>query len=150
MSTVRVVFTRQHHIASVLLRTALWSRWSHCALVDGDEIIEASALHGVRARPLADLLADSSEYEVVEIPARDPEAVLGAARTQLRKPYDWWGVLGFAFRRRWQEDDAWFCSELVAGAFDRGGSPLVRVDAWRITPRDLYLPTYHLAAAERA
>lgn len=45
-----------------------------------------------------------------------------------------------ALRRRWQDNDAWFCSELVAWAFEAGGRSLFREHAWRITPRDLYLP----------
>ena len=54
--------------------------------------------------------------------------------------HDWGGVIGIGFRRRWHDHDAWFCSELIAAAFADAGEPLVRVDAWRITPRDLYLP----------
>ncbi|MGH8073653.1 MAG: YiiX/YebB-like N1pC/P60 family cysteine hydrolase [Lysobacter sp.] len=140
--TVRVVFSRRHHIGTVLLRAFLWSRWSHCAIVDADEVVEATAMHGVQCRPLAALLAESSEYEIVEFPARDPAKVIAAARAQIGAGYDWLGVLGIGFRRRWQGADTWFCSELVAHAFHAAGEPLVRVDAWRITPRDLYLPTY--------
>ena len=51
--SVQVIFTRSHAIGSLLLRTALWSPWSHCAIVDGEEVIEAAAFGGVRARPLA-------------------------------------------------------------------------------------------------
>ncbi|HZH44263.1 MAG TPA: YiiX/YebB-like N1pC/P60 family cysteine hydrolase [Lysobacter sp.] len=145
MPAVDVVFTRRHAPGSILLRTFLWSEWSHVALIDGDEIVEAAAGQGVRVRPLADLLAEASEYEVIAVPARSPRAVLAAARSQVGKPYDWRGVLGIGARRRWQDTDAWFCSELVAWAFARGGSPLVRVDAWRITPRDLYIPIFQPA-----
>jgi cell wall-associated NlpC family hydrolase len=141
-SVVRVVFTRRRAIGSLALRTALWSAWSHCALVDGDQVIEAVAGKGVRARPLAALLEEASRYEILEIPATDPAAVIAAARSQLGQPYDWLGVLGIGARRRWQAQDGWFCSELVAWAFHAGGSPLVRLQAWRITPRDLYLPLY--------
>lgn len=138
--TVRVVFCRRHHLGSLLLRTFLWSGWSHCAIVDGDEVIEAAAPGGVRARPLADLIAESSKYEIIDFPARNPAAVIAAARSQIGAPYDWGGVVGIGFRRRWHDHDAWFCSELIAAAFADAGEPLVRVDAWRITPRDLYLP----------
>lgn len=144
MSAVRVVFTRRHTLGSVLLRAALWSAWSHCALIDGDEVIEAAAFHGVRARPLAELLAESSEHEIVEVPARQPEAVIAAARSQIGKPYDWLGVVGIGLRRRWQDADRWFCSELVAWAFE-ASDPLFRVHTWRITPRDVYLPRFMLA-----
>lgn len=138
--TVRVAFTRRRTLGSLLLRTFLWSAWSHCAILAGDTAIEASTA-GVRERPSADLLGDASEYAIVELPG-DEAAVAQWMRTQLGKPYDWWGVLGIGLRRRWQADDHWFCSELVAWAFDRAGYPLVRVQSWRITPRDLYLPLW--------
>lgn len=125
-----------------MLRAALWSPWSHCAIVDGSEVIEAAVGAGVRARPLADLLADSSRHDTVTFTARDAPAVVAAARSQIGKPYDYAGVLGIGIRRRWQDDDAWFCSELVAWAFEQGGAPLFRTQHWRITPRDLYLPRF--------
>lgn len=137
---IRVVFSRRHHIGTIVLRAFLWSEWSHCAIIDGDEVIEAAAPDGVRTRPLADLIAESSRYAIVEFPSIDPAAVIAAARAEIGAPYDWSGVIGIGFRRRWQADDSWFCSELIAAAFHRAGYPLVRVDAWRITPRDLYLP----------
>lgn len=147
MSAVRVVFTRRHTLGSVLLRAALWSAWSHCALIDGDEIIEAAAGSGVRARPLAELIAESSEWEIIEIPVRNPAAVIAAARSQIGKPYDWRGVIGIGFRRRWQDEDAWFCSELVAYAFEAAGDLLFRAKRWRIRPPDLYIPLWHRALA---
>ena len=138
--TVKVIFTRRHHIGTIILRAFLWSKWSHCALVDGDEVIEAVAGVGVRTRPLASLLEESSKYSILDFPAKNPQRVLQEARKEIGTKYDWGGVLGLGFRRRWNKDDAWFCSELIAAAFARVGEPLVRVDAWRITPRDLYLP----------
>lgn len=137
--TVRVVFSRNHTPGSILLRAALWSPWSHCAIVDGDTVIEAAAFHGVRERPLLDFMADATKADVLELPG-GAAAIIAAARSQIGKPYDWAGVLGFGFRRRWQDDDAWFCSELVAWAFAEAGTPLFREHAWRITPRDIYIP----------
>lgn len=140
--TVRLLFTRRRSLGSVFLRTALWSAWSHVAIIDGDEVIEAVMGTGVRSHPLSASIADASEWEVVEVPCRVPDAVIAAARSQIGKPYDYRGVLGIGARRRWQDDGSWFCSELVAHAFEAAGEPLVRVQAWRITPRDLYLPRY--------
>ena len=137
--TVQVVFSRNHAPGSILLRGLLWSPWSHCALVDGDMVIEAAAFHGVRERPLQEFMADATKAAMLELPG-DQNAIIVAARTQLGKPYDWQGVAGIGFRRRWQDKDAWFCSELVAWAFEAGGQPLFRSQPWRITPRDIYIP----------
>ena len=70
MGTVRLVFTRSHHPGSVLLRAFLWSQWSHCAIVDGGQIIEAAADGGVRVRPLIELTRASSRHVFVAMPAR--------------------------------------------------------------------------------
>ena len=149
-SAVRLVFTRRRHPGSVLLRAFLWSAWSHCAIVDGVDIIEAAADGGVRIRELGDLLRESSEHAFVDVPTSDARAVIAAARSQVGKPYDWLGVLGIGVRRRWQDNDRWFCSELIAWAFERAGWPLFRGQPWRITPRDLYLPIYAERRALRA
>lgn len=137
--SVQVVFSRNHSLGSLLLRTFLWSPWSHCALIDGNNVIEAKAFHGVVERPLGDFISDASKYEILDLPG-DMEQVVTAARTQLGKPYDWWGAAGIGFRRHWQKVDAWFCSELVAWAFAEAGTPLFRAHSWRITPRDIYIP----------
>ena len=142
MGALRVVFTRRHHVGSVLLRVAQWSAWSHCAIVDGQAVIEAVAPDGVQGRPIADLLMHSSRHEVVELPCPDPAAAIAWARDQVGTPYDWGGVLGIGFRRRWHDADAWFCSEFVAEAVRQGGRPLFRADAYRITPQHLYLPIF--------
>jgi uncharacterized protein YycO len=142
VAAVRVIFTRRRHPGSLLLRVALWSAWSHCAIIDGDQVIEAAATGGVRVRPLADLIADSSEHDIRHLPARDAASVIAAARSQVGKPYDWAGVVGIGFRRRWQDADSWFCSELIAWAFQAAGSPLFRVQSWRITPRDLFISMF--------
>jgi hypothetical protein len=141
MNTVPVIFSRRHHIGSVLLRTYMWSAWSHCGIVDGDEVIEA-VFPRVRSQPLADFIAHASAYEIVHIPAHDPRAVIAAARSRIGKFYDVLGVLAMLLRIRLQRACADFCSELVAWSFKEGGTPLFRVDAWRIMPRDLYIRTY--------
>ena len=139
---IRLVFTRHRNLASLGLRTFLWSAWSHVAFVDGDVIIEAAPFHGVRERPLKDLLESVSHYEFVDVPCKNPDAVIAAARSQIGKPYDWTGVFGIAFRRKWQRGSKWFCSELIAGAFEMAGEPLFRVSVFRITPRDVYIPVW--------
>lgn len=142
MNSVHVIFSRRHHIGSLALRTFLWSAWSHCGIVAGDDVIEAVMGKGVVITPLAEFQKQASKWDIIKVPAADPAAVIDWARKQKGARYDISGVLGIAVRRAWQNDDAWFCSELVAAAFHHGGTSLFRTDAWRITPRDLYIRTY--------
>lgn len=77
----------------------------------------------------------------------DPDALLAAARTQLGKPYDVFGALGVGFRRNWQETDRWFCSELIAYAFQESGHPLFRPESlYRISPEDLWTLPFQVVA----
>lgn len=138
--TVSVIFTRTNTVLSFLLQMFLWSPWSHCAIIDGNEIIEAAAKHGVRRRLLAELIAESSKYEILDFVCDDPSKIHEAASNQIGKPYDWFGAIGLGIHRNWQDQNKWFCSELVAWAFHSAGYSLFRVEPWRITPRDLFIP----------
>lgn len=142
MNGVTLVFSRRHHPGSALLRLAMWSPWSHVGIVDPrtGHVIEAVAGRGVIQRRLDDVIATSSRYELVALPASNPAAVIDAALQQLGKRYDWWGVIGLGVRRQWQQDDAWFCSELAASAFAAAGEPLFRADCLRrVTPQHLWM-----------
>jgi uncharacterized protein YycO len=63
------------------------------------------------------------------------------ALTQAGKSYDFSAIGGIALDRNWRDSRRWFCSELLAAAFEAAGSPLLNPSAnvWRITPRDLLL-----------
>lgn len=57
---------------------------------------------------------------------------------QIGKPYDYLGVLSFPFRSRWQRQDSWFCSELIAAAVNFAGASPPFVQAKRVAPVDIY------------
>lgn len=136
---MQVVFCTSNKPGSLLIRAITWSRWSHVAIVLGDQVIEAVWPH-VRVRPLADLLKDHPVHVVVDLPCRSETAARDALHSQIGKPYDLSGMFGLALHRDWQEDDRWWCSELVAWAFDQGGSPLFRPEAMhRVTPEHLWM-----------
>ena len=136
---MRVLFCTSHLPGAVLIRAVTWSAWSHVAILDGDMAIEAVWPH-VKVTPLAEVLARHSRYAVVDLPGADDAAILEAARSQVGKPYDLTALFGLLMHRDWQEEDRWFCSELVAWAFDKAGSPLFRRDAMhRVTPQHLWM-----------
>lgn len=128
-----------------VVQAATWSWASHVdfELEDG-RLLGAVPGRGVCVRdPRHDAPSRVERYQV-KLPWGLYGSPLDWALNQVGKPYDWAGVLGYALRRRWQDKDAWFCSELVAFAFRGAGYPLLRAnDAWRITPpRDLLLSPY--------
>lgn len=151
MGTVPVVFSTSSLPGAVAIRLVTWSDWSHTAVLDEarQEVIEA-VWPRVRIIPAAAFLAGHAKHAVARLQARDPAAVVAATRSQVGKPYDLAGALGLGIRRDWQDPDAWWCSELVAWAFDAGGCPLFRPDAMRrVTPQHLWMlaPAMELASA---
>lgn len=143
---VSVIMSRSRHIGTVLLRAFLWSNWTHCGIIDssdeGDFVIEASPSKGVQRIPLEDYTDKSSEFIILLIPVKNSQRVIDCAKTQIGKPYDWLGVIGIGFRRHWQNTGRWFCSELIAWAFEEAGEPLFIFKTWRITPRDVAIPNW--------
>lgn len=140
MGTVSLLFSTSGHPMSAAIRLSTWSDWSHVAIIDGDEVIETTAPAGVRRFPVVQAINHAKRGAIVELPCRDPQAVIAAAVSQLGKPYDYTAILGLGLRRDWQEEDAWFCSELVAWAFQHAGEPLFRADVLRrVTPQHLWM-----------
>lgn len=140
MRTVKLLMSTTHWPVSWLIRSISWSSWSHMAIIDGDTVIQAKMLDGVVRTPLADAIAAAARYAIIEVPANDPDAVIAAAASQLGKPYDYLGVIGLGLHRDWQEESAWWCSELPAWAFAQAGEPIFRADSIRrIAPQHWWL-----------
>ena len=136
---MRVIFCTSRLPGAVMIRAVTWSEWSHVALVDSDEVIEAT-WPAVRVTPLAEVIAKHSAHVIVDLPCRSSADIIAAARSQVGKGYDLTALFGLLTRRDWQEPDKWFCSELVAWAFSQGGSPMFRPEAMhRITPQHLWM-----------
>lgn len=136
---MKALFSASPKPGSVLIRAGTWSRFSHVALVDGDEVIEA-VWPKVRVAPLAEVMALHSVNVLARLPCRDPDIAIRAARSQLGKPYDLTAVVGIGLHRNWQETDSWFCSELLAWALAQSGSPLFRAEALhRVVPQHLWM-----------
>lgn len=137
---MQVVYCRRLNLGSLLLRTGMWSSWSHCAIVTPDRtVLEASAFHGVVERPFAEFIADksASSRKTIEVP--NDAAAIAWARRQVGKPYDWLGAVGLALHREWQQDDSWFCSEFVEAAAVQGGRQRFVNQARRVTPQSSWM-----------
>lgn len=140
MPTVRLLFSTTGNPFSWAIRAFTWSRWSHVSIVDGDEVIEAVAIHGVRRAALLQRLDDAVDHAFADLQCVDPEIVIAAAESQIGKPYDYTAVAGMGLHRDWQEMDSWFCSELIAWAFEEGKSGLFRPGSLhRVSPEHLWM-----------
>jgi uncharacterized protein YycO len=136
---VKVIFCTSQKFGAIAIRALTWSDWSHAAIIDGEDVIEATWPR-VCVSPLAEVIARHSSCVIVEFADVDATAIVQAARSQIGKPYDLAGILGIALHRDWQEQSKWFCSELVAWAFGQAGVPLFRADAQsRVVPQHLWM-----------
>lgn len=132
---ITLQFSTTKHITSRVIAGFTWSWASHVDFVLPDgKLLGALATHG------GVKIHEPLEMSRVERFAVDaPDSVIDFAKSQLGKPYDWAGIFGLTFRRDWEEDDSWFCSELVAYSFAKAGVPLLNETSYRITPRDLLI-----------
>lgn len=135
---ITVIYCRNHKIGSWLIRFATIGKYSHCGVVIGDEVIHSTST-GVHATPLEDFLQAYSTTTIVRIACPDDKAAEAFLEAQISKPYDFTALLGIFFHRNWQEDDSWFCSELVEAALTAGGCKRFRSDIHRITPHESWI-----------
>jgi uncharacterized protein YycO len=143
--SLKVVYSRSRSVGAVLIRAMPpWGPWSHCALVDGDAVIESVALKGGVVRtPLSDLLARSSAWMIVSVPCPDARSAIRWAEVTLGDRYDWGGVLSIPARTRsWDSQARWYCSEHCARALSVGGTSVLTPGMHGVTPSHLAQLTY--------
>jgi hypothetical protein len=141
----RLLFTARPLFGSRAIRAVTWSDWSHVqAFKDDETLIGADwALRRedrcVKEQPFAERLALASKAAVMHVPVPYESTALQFLVDQLGKPYDTPGMLGLGLHRDWQEDDAWWCSELAGAYIEAGGRQLFRAGTMRrVDPEDLW------------
>lgn len=124
--------------------------FDHGSFAHVDSVLPDGTLLGARsdtAQPGVQIRA--ADYMTFKNPVRAaltaPDDTVAAyynfIRSQIGKPYDMTGIVGFAFGRDWHNPNAWFCSELVAAGLEQSGFlqfPLIQ-PANKIAPDDLAL-----------
>jgi len=138
---MKIIFTADRSIESWLIRFFTRSKFSHCAIVDcfSNTIIDSDfSKGGVTEYEFKNVILRSTLYEEFDLPCA-PNTIIELVRTQIGKPYDILAVILLPFRRSWEDDTKWFCSELIAWAFKEVGCNLLHKKHYRVTPEDLYL-----------
>lgn len=135
--------TEKWAAASILIRYGTRCPWSHAGFYNSEEdcYLSAQVKGGVAIRTTKGTPTESFSKRLI-CSADGIDEAYAFALTQLGKPYDWRAILGIAAGNTdWHDGEDYFCSELVAYAFEQIGKPLLNPSAviWRITPRDLLL-----------
>ena len=129
-------FSANHLPLSWAIRARTWSKYSHVDFVIDKEkglYLGAIPLYGVSIHTSNQSVEDFFKLEVTE---EQHNEILERAKREIGKPYDYWGLFGFALHRNWQENDKWFCSEYVA-AMIQPTVKLFNEEPQKISPRDL-------------
>ena len=145
-----VLLFRGRGLSSQLIRILTHSPYSHVGLVfpyQGRMFSVEAVGVGVRLILMSEVMRRyHGGIDYYEIPRATPEQRDGAIAfcfQQLGKLYDRPGIvrllIAILFNRKptVREDQAWFCSELVAAAYRSQGLPLAPVSAAYTSPADL-------------
>jgi uncharacterized protein YycO len=140
MVRVQIVTEKWNPIsAAIRASTHNWSSHAEFVNLSDGTTLGSRSIGGVKIRPCS-----KDNYSRVEqFTAANILHAYEWAKGQIGKAYDFSAVTGIALNRNWRNPEKWFCSELVAAAFEAVGSPLLStrpsVGVFRITPRDLLL-----------
>jgi hypothetical protein len=136
---VKIFFADTDLLGSKLIRFLTWSDFSHVGFIDEETHTAIDSRYGkggVTEYLAEELYAHYPRLIVLDVDV--PRAALDFARLQFGKGYDLTALFGMELHRNWQEDDKWFCSELVAWCCAKAGKALINKEAWRVTPQDLW------------
>lgn len=148
---IRLRFTANRSLVSRAIRLFTWSDWSHVEMLipagmwgnHHDCWLSAWFDGGVELRPL-DYTQPSNCIEATVLSDCDPDQVLQFALNQLGLPYDLGAIFQAPRGCELTHQSSWFCSELIAAAFDSAGFNLINYHRNRITPEDLYCSPFLL------
>ena len=120
---MRALFVTSDRLSSRLIRAADGGPASHCGvLLPSGGVLDSTFAHGgVRVRPLLDFLAGHQLVADIPLALPDPVGAIEWGLAQFDRPYDWTALAGMTLWRDWQQDDAWYCSELLVGMCLAGG-----------------------------
>lgn len=131
-----VIFCRSDLPGSWLIRAFTRSKWSHCAIINGELAIEATWPR-VRLTTLESIVKSHSAYEIRRISTPCDIIAWSYAFSQIGKKYDLGFLFGWLFKdRNWQDPSKWACSELLGACIVAAGRA-IRGKTW-FTPKSLY------------
>lgn len=135
----KILLFRGRGLISTLIRWQTRGRYAHAAILfpDGETIIEAWPGPGVRQKKMTDW-DGVTVFDVPSHPKEQIDQAVDFARTQLGKKYAYLDIVRFITRTKGNEQNSWFCSELVFAAFQKAGIDLLaRIPAWEVSPQGL-------------
>jgi uncharacterized protein YycO len=134
---MKLILCTKPGISSTFLRFAMWSKWSHSAILDGGTVTDTTLWQGgVKEHTTEEFFKHYPTYEVRDIAGSEESYAKARVwmKSQINKKYDWTALLSFIVQRDWQMDDRWFCSEYSEFVVAICDKPRFRANASRVTP----------------
>ena len=143
MANIKIIMSSGPHFGSAFLRWYTHCPYSHCEMLFEDE---QGAPYIIGAR-----VAGVKKFSTLSVPNRSTILEMEVTDEQYEKfhafvhgkvgaSYDWRAYLGFLFNKKTEGPNRWFCSELIAAAFNHAGIEMFHnTGTWYITPRDIYI-----------
>lgn len=139
---MRILLYQGKSLISRAIRWQTRSKYSHAAVeLDSGQVIEAWR-KGVRmTESMSDDHTPGTMVDCFAINAEfDPTQVEDYLLMQIGKKYDFKAIARFLTRRDQRDNEKWFCSELVAAAFNMAEVRLLaRIPDSHVSPRDLWI-----------
>jgi len=132
-----VYFCRGTGILAEAIKLATLSHFSHCAVNVNGIVYESTIEKGVTKCSLNSFADRYPNRETIIVDGNNDLAETWLNK-QIGKDYDFTALAGIPLRKKWNDDNKWFCSELVAEALVKSGVLNMRLKTHRVTPRDLW------------
>jgi uncharacterized protein YycO len=133
---ISILLFKGKGLISSLVRWQTRSEYAHAAILfpDGVTLVESWPFVGVRIKKITDW----SNITVFDIPSANSLQLDGALKfaiSQAGKKYAWLDIMRFITRTKGDQQDSWFCSELVFASFQKAGINLLeRIKANAVSP----------------
>lgn len=136
----------RNSIGGWLIKLFTFSKWNHVAVMfedtdrlDSNSVVDVTAAAGTRLMSYYNFKQVYPRHVVVDVAVPDEKAGYDFAVAQVGKKYDWSGIFGIIFQnRKWEDDDKWFCAELVEATCIAAGRRRFRSEISGVLPRESY------------
>lgn len=135
-----IALYRGKSLISRIIQVINWSPYSHAAWIDplDGTVIEAWHRGGVtHVKDISTNHTKGTEVEIYSVEGETEEyrqIIRHFLKNQIGAKYDFAGIIGFIIRKNIQRKNKWFCSELIAQAYQNANLPILNLPSNKIYP----------------
>jgi uncharacterized protein YycO len=133
---MKVFFAATDSVYGVGIRRFEGGDYNHTGFIlPNGKVVEAVDGEGVIQRESIATISDNySKLVIYDLVVPNEAAGLRFIQEQLGKKYDRLAILGILLQRNWQNDSAWYCSELLAAWYLHAGLAIAGAEKYNRVP----------------